>query len=190
MLALLESGRLPGEVETHEGAALFVLGGFQIDRVIGATRAPWTFGFPYYHLNKQGALERKGSFRTGRPLTTFLRELFVLVKKESNFLKWINLDLPPKLSKQDMLLTCKIIGRAKEKYEQQFKGRFCVVMHPLREYQQYKEELKGLLEKEGVEVLDPPVEDRPEGKYTIPGDGHPNAALNGFLSAKLARDLG
>ena len=186
MLALLETGRLPAEVESNAGRAVYIYYNSHIDRATGSMRAPWTYDFPYYRMNKDGRLERRGSFVTGRPLITRIYKFFDILKYKSAFLRLVNFSLPIRVSRQDIRLTAEIIKEARRQYERQFRGKFYVLIYPLEKEDERVKKLRSILELSGITVLYYPLEGE---EYVINGDYHPNARLNEFLTNSLVRDL-
>jgi hypothetical protein len=189
MLALLETGRLPREVQTNQGVAVYYFGGWDFDRAVGSMVSPWTFELPYYRLDENGRLVRNGSFKTGRPIVTRLYEWLNMAKDYSSFLQLINFRVPPEPTKQDVLLTAAIVKRAKELYEHQFAGRFYLLMNSLEDPKDTRlQEFSRILQEGGVEVLYYPKTDK-RYEYTIKSDGHPNQKLSEFVATNLVRDL-
>src|SRR3989338_9661890 len=126
MLALLQTGRLPDEIESNEGAAVYVFSDLHLNRALGFMWSAWNYDTPYYRLNEEGSLERKGSFRTGRVLITRL----YLFLGRSSFLKLINFDFPLKHSDRDIRLIAEIIKESRNQYLKQFHGKFYLLIHP------------------------------------------------------------
>jgi len=194
MLALLESGRLPEEVDSDGGFAIYVFVDPHLDRGIGSTRVPWLYNSPYYRLDGKGRLRRDGSFETGRPVTTAAFRLINEAKGYSNFLRLINLEVPANLSDEDVRLNFEIIRGARREYERQFNGTFIVLIHSIHwdTYLEQRRRLAELLKEEGIPVLHYQVEYSPEDR--IQGDEHPTAELNYRMayniSETLRRDFG
>ena len=193
MLALLENGHLSKEVESKNGIAIYVFITSHVDRAIGSSFCDWIYTSPYYFLDGNGKLQRDGSFITGRGIITSVYILFSTLKSKSSFLRLINLNLPPRFSKKDVLLTYEIIARSKSLYEEQFNGTFYVLIHPYHlDTPQNKKVLNiltNLFEKNNITALDyssmiPDLEG-----YRIPIDGHPNVELNRLVSDRLIEDL-
>jgi hypothetical protein len=188
MLALLESERLLQEVKSSKGLAFYIYMWRHIQRSIGSTTEP-QYGAPFYYLDNTGTLQRKGSFISGRPVKTKIYRIFLKVKDKSNFLKLIGLHFPIKISDKDIRLTYEIIAHSKKRYEEQFNGTFYVLIHPSY-MDENAEKLISLLETNNVDVLNYHIENyQVRRQYVIPGDGHPNAKLNIFLSEKLINEF-
>lgn len=187
MLAILQKGNLPKEVESNQGIDLYFLIDHHIKRAIGYTSANWTFNSPYYYLDENDVLKRKGSFDSGRPFISLLYEKFLNLKEKSNFLKLINLNLPLIISDRHIYLTYQIIEESNRLYESQFNSTFYVVLHPSYFTPEYKLKLIELFKKNGINYLD--YSTRKYRKYTIPNDGHPTYKLNKFFSDDLVKDL-
>ena len=110
-LALLEMPKISDDIKEPEGIAVYTFLHDHIYRAIGSmyTYNGWGTTDPYYYLDKNGYVVRKGSFQDGRPFTSFLYGLL----GKSYTLKYFGFDLPIKLTKQDALLTCEIIKKAR-----------------------------------------------------------------------------
>lgn len=187
-LALLESRKLPREVKSSKGVAAYVFTPSHVSRAIGSSWCSWIFGSPYYYLERNGRLCRRGSFTTGRPLITALYKVFLGLKKRLSFLKIIDLNLPFRISKNDIRLTSEIIAESKRLYEQQFDGAFYVIIHPLLADSKVCDPLIAFLKKKNIRVLAyEPIRD--SGGYCFTSDGHPNGKLNNILAKKLAKDV-
>jgi len=186
MLATLESGRLPDEVSSRKGVAIYYYGVWDVQRATGAFSAFWSYDFPYYRINSAGELERHGSFRTGRPFVTWVYELL----NKSNFLRLIHFDSPFSTSSPNVRLTVEIIKKAQREYLRQFHGRFYVLVNSYEKAEDPRLKLlRSSLEESGIPVLYYPLPREHVDDYYIAGDGHPNAKMNELLSDQLAKDL-
>ncbi len=190
MLTLLESGDLKDEVFSDEGIAIYVLIPAHINRVIGNTLADWLYEGPYYVIENNEVV-RRGSFRTGRERTTNFYELFNKIKDKSNFLKMINLELPPWSTKEHIELTAKVIKKSRDLYEEQFNGDFFVMFHPewnrTEDKRGYSELIKQLTEV-NINILDYSDYSYPDDKV-IWCDQHPKRILNYDVALLSAQDL-
>ena len=188
MLALLETRRLPLEVRSNKGAAIYYFGKWDFDRAVGSMRSWWLYNSPYYRLNKGGSLERRGSFARGRPIVISVYRFLDKLKQKSKFCKLIDITLPLSISERDVVLTLEIIKESKKQYENQFDGKFYVLMNPFEDRgDSYIKEFTRLLEENGIQIIYYPL--KIGWEYVIYGDGHPNAKQNEFLVNNLIRDL-
>lgn len=191
-LAQLESGEIEAQVASGGGSAIYGLIPSHISRTIGDTRAFWMYGGPYYLLDDRGRLRRRGSFATGRPVTTRLYRWFRELKRRSHFLRWIDLDLPLRLSDDDVRLTARVLAEAGRAYRDRFAGRFYVLFHPTWdlgvEANAHRHRLLcSLLSQSGVELLDEAGAGLGPDEIIRPGcDRHPNGRLNRRLADALA----
>jgi hypothetical protein len=189
MLALLEKGDLPSQVESERGLAVYTFYPHQVYRAIMSTRVPMLFSSPYYYLDSRGILQRGKSFAEARPITSCIYRAFLKLQQISNFIKLTRLNLPPKMSKKDIYLTSRIILEAKRLYEKQFDGKFYVLIHPF--YSEQKKRIRLMtefLENGGIKVLYYHHPGNMED-FTVKHDGHPNAEINKFLADELKGSL-
>jgi len=187
MLAHLEREEFPKEINKTGGIAIYIFIRLHIRRVIGDMYSlnKWCYSCPYYYLDKNNELQRKGSFKTGRPIITKIYQIL----GKSNFVKYFEINLPPHKEKH-VYLIYKIIEKSKELYEEKFNGTFYVLRHPLYNNNKESEELKKLLEENHIQVLEYNINTTNNYKeYKIPEDNHPNAKLNKLLAEKIAQDI-
>jgi len=190
MLALLEPGRLPQEVKSNKGVAVYYFIYDHFNRAVGTMGRPWIYGFPYYRLDKDGVVQRDGSFKTGRALITYFYYFLYAMVDKSNFCHLINFSLSSKLTLKDIQLTVEIIKKAKQLYEEQFNGKFYVLIYPFDENRDpYLNEFVSLLKENGIAVLNFPLPKNEKSDYVIKHDGHPNAKLNEYLTDNLVQVL-
>ena len=187
MLAKMESGTLPGEIQEKRGILIYVFMDAHVARVIGSMRVATSWGRnrPYYTLDPDGNPVHHGDFTTGRPRLTGIYRVF----SHSRLLQALQIDLPPRITPRHLQLVARIIGAARNRYQQRFPtGDFYVVLYPGSRYGQ---RLRPMLERMGVKVLDySGLYDRNDLRYVIsPEDRHPNAWANQTLAERLVRDL-
>jgi hypothetical protein len=189
MLALLEKGDLPSEVKSDKGLAIYVFDVAHVYRAISSTRIPGLFSSPYYYLDRHDMLHKSESFAGGRPVLSAIYRIFIKLRSVSNFLKVIRLDLPFRMSKKDIYLASRIIREAKKLYEEQFDGKFYVLIHPFCLWQKKRvRQMTEFLKEGGINILYYDIPGNLE-QFRIKGDGHPNSKLNKFLSGRLRNDL-
>ncbi len=189
MLALLEDDNFAEEINKTGGKAIYIFIPNHIRRVIGNLYihkkwyAGWTF--PYYKLDKNLKLERKGNFKTGKPITTTIYQILA----RSQLIKYYKIDLP-KHKEKHTYLTYKIIEKSKEIYEEKFNGTFYVLIHPIHNDNIKSLELKELLQENNINILEYNLTHTNIRKeYKIKGDGHPNAKSNKELAKNIAESL-
>lgn len=184
MLALLESAKLPQEVESKVGDAVYVLVlPTGIQRLMGSLETDWVYDFPYYFLDKNQQVVRKGNFLSERTLQTYIYQTANTIRKKSPFLQLLNVSLP--ISHDDILLMYKTITKSQLLYEQQFHGRFIVLIHPFSVQTKESMELIQLLEANNIEVIQYKMHDA-LSTYKISGDGHANKKMNQELASYMA----
>ncbi len=186
MLALLESGQLPAQMfmpaklgvylylpEVHEAR---VVGDLDIVNGFGS-------GFPYYELNATGQPDRKGSFVSGRPVTSLFYG--VLGRSRTRALLGLNF---PRRQPQHYLLTAAVIAKARDLFLQQFPdSRFIVVAYPDSGSETLT--LKTCREN-GLEVLNlRQLFDPAHPSFQHEGDGHPTPAANAAVANAIVKYL-
>jgi len=179
-LALLEKKKLNNEIPEINGLGIYWYNRGHISQVIGsANDIEWLKEGPYYYLDQQEHLQRKGSFLTGRPyITAFYRFL-----KWSKVLDIFHLDFP-KLSQRDGQLTCTILEQIKNHFLQNFaQSQFLVVLTSLNFSPSYPD-IKACLAKRHVDFLDleNKIWEKDPQEFVIQGDGHLNAKGNYYLA--------
>ena len=186
MLAVLESKRLPQEVQSTSGIGVYVL--FEpnsIARLIGSTEIPWGYEFPYYTLDKNQEIMRKENFFSDKTPLTYLYSTYSDLRNKSAFLQLLNINFPLTIKEKDVFLFYKLIEKSKKLYEEQFDGTFYVLIHPLTEYSNDVVKLICLLVDHHIPILQYPL-DPTSKEYRIVGDGHPNGKTNQLLSVYMA----
>lgn len=187
MLAILEQKNFTKEVNKTGGKAIYLFTNLEVKRVIGEAKLLYgrNINSPYYYLDKNDEVQRKGSFKAGRPITTAIYKLL----GRSNVIKYYNIDIPIH-RKKHTYLTYKIIEKSKEIYEEKFNGTFYVLIHPFHNNKKETKELKQLLINNNINILEYNITNKTniEG-FRIPYDGHPNAKLNKELAEQIAMSI-
>lgn len=184
MLARLETSDLRREIAEAEGAAVYVLPAWAVDRVIGGSATmSWVEELPYYRL-ENGEPIRDGFFQTTRPLySRFTRAL-----GSSRMMQWAGVAWPPRVRPADLELTCAVLAKAQRLLNAQLGPTPLVVaLHPNGGFHDFASCLAPL----GIPILDYHTlfYDRPTTETRIPIDGHTNAHGNRLLAARLAKDV-
>jgi hypothetical protein len=186
MLALLESGQLPAQMFMPAKLGVYLyLPEIHEARVVGDMDIVNGFGsgFPYYELNATGQPERKGSFASGRPVTSLFYG--VLGKSRTRALLGLNF---PRRQPQHYLLTAAVIARARDLFLQQFPdSRFIVVAYPDPDPETLTLQT---CRKNGLEVLDlRQLFDPAHPSFQHEGDGHPTPAANAAVASAIVKYL-
>jgi len=190
MLARLETEDLAEQIEEPSGILVYVFASFHVRRAIGSMRvaSSWGRAFPYYCLDGEGGLVRKGTFTSGRPrLATWYGRL-----GKSDTLWYWDFDVPLFLKDGHLALTSRIIAASRDRFQKTFpNSRFCVLLYPGKP----NAELSGkriipFLEQAGLEFLDfTALIDMRQPAFTIKEDGHPTGAANRRVAERLAAEL-
>lgn len=173
LLALMDDRDLRKEIDAEYGVGVYV---FISDHV---RRAAYTLGrvashrSPYYVLDEEGRVVRKGNFHHTHPV---LFRLYRDVLSHSNLIKLLRVDLPP-IDDDDIQRVCRLVGQARHRFTEHFnKSEFYVIFHPSHygEPAQYAGKLRACLERSGILYLD--YSNEPWGEeLNIPYDQHPSA---------------
>jgi hypothetical protein len=187
MLAQLQRGELTKEIPEHQGIAIYTFIDDHIDRAIGEMRHynNWEQHAPFYTLDADDRLVRKGDFTSGRPLVSFL----YWVMGKSQILQYFNITFPPSIREEHIRLTARMIVEARTAFHQQFpSAEFYVLLYPgVRRGQ----DLIPYLAQAGVKYLDyATLIDWPHPELTQADRGHPTAQGHKMVAAQLAKDLG
>jgi hypothetical protein len=132
---------------------------------------------PYYQL-RHGKLIRRGLFSNDR---TMINKIYRIMYK-SNIIKFF--EFYP-ITNNDIKLTYSIIEESKNIYNDNFNGKFYVLVHPLSNMQ---DRLKKELEENNISLLQPPK--IYGNNYTLhESDGHPNALTNEILAEYILKKI-
>lgn len=193
MLELLNVRRFADEVPEPEGYAVFFAIPAHIARVIGSSKVStgWGRHFPFYQVGSDGGLVATGDFVHARPLTTLAYHFW----NKSSLAAALDVDLPPRYTKQDYRLTARILAEAGHKLARQVRLRgFYVILGQAYNDPQLRvlEELRAALAREGVPYLDyARLVDAGDPRYRISEfDAHNSATANRAIAARIVSDLG
>jgi hypothetical protein len=160
---------------------IYVFPGFHVRRAVGAGG----FGpnFPFYDLDASGALVRKGTFASARPIRT---GLFSLLGHTELFHYFDGRFYP---SDRDVAVTVQIIEASLKAFQKKFgSDRFYVVIYP--DSREVAARVIPLFEARGIKYLDySRLFSLRDPGLAIPGEGHPTAAANRILSERLLADI-
>ncbi len=187
MLARMQHHNLSVNTAEKDGKAIYIFFWDHIYRSVGTMDryARWVSTFPYYTI-EDGELIRKGNFRNGRPILSWVYEHIY----NSCIIKTFNIDFPLKINDQHLDLTTEIILKSKETYAEQFgNDDFYLVFHPtyIRGSEEETNKFKTLLEAKNIRYIDLQDFIIYSGKYTLKGDPHPNANTAKLIAEELLR---
>ncbi len=188
MLAKLQSGELNKEINEEHGILIYCFITSHIDRAIGSSYVVnnWGREMPYYTIDNNDRLIRKGNFTSGRPLLSFMYWLM----GKSQILIYLHLKFPIKINDDHINLTSKIIEESRNTFREKFNSNdFYVLLYPTK-----SKNVKSLIpyfKGAGIKILDySNLIDMTKKEFSIEGDGHPTAKAHKIVAVKLAEDLG
>jgi hypothetical protein len=107
----------------------------------------------------------------------------------SNFLRLVGVDFPPRLSRDDLELTCRMIAESRHLYQKQMHNdNFYVVLRASQYPNRFGRQLIPCFERAGVRYIDYSTRAWPE-EYVIKGEGHPSPAGHEAMADWLVKDL-
>lgn len=200
MLGHLEREEFPDEFPERDGKAIYVFIYHHIYRIRGDaylfSAGKWADRVPYYYLDENDELKRRGTIKSEQPFLVFLFDLIY----SSNTFKYLYYPEFPSFAwnyNESRYLTFRIIKKSKEIYESKFNGTFYVVFHPsqtgsLLDEMELAENgdlntFYGLLTENGIPILYYPIGYSEKDK--IPYDGHPTGEFNERFAKAVADDL-
>lgn len=188
MLAEIQYRDLSKQVAEKDGCGYYIFFWDHIYRAIGTmTRyTEWLHLAPYYKM-QNGKLKREKLFKDGRPFVSDMYERLY----QTNIVKYFELDLPLKLNDSHFDLVTEMVLETKREYEKQFgNDKFYLVIYP--NYVAYTPEqmqiFKSYLKKKKIKFIDLSHKIVYQGKYTLPGDAHPNAGTNKLIAKYLLQE--
>jgi hypothetical protein len=182
MLANLQSDKITEEVKsTGRGILVYTFIDDHVRRVIGSIRVLFfVHPHPYYTLDRNDQLVRRGSFTSGRPILTKLYR----VMGKSQTLKCFHIDFP-KVNERHLRLTARLISESRRIFREKFgSDDFYVLIYPGSTH--YGKRLIPFLEKANIKYVDYSNLTFEE----IKGDSHPTTTAHMEVAARLSRDLG
>ncbi len=186
MLAQLQNRNLRAEVSQPQGVAVYTFICSHINRAIGSMEVHNTWGasMPYYALNPDGQLERRGNFVSGRPVLAVVYAVLGL----SQTARYFNLQLP-RLTDDHYELTARILAAAAHQFEAQFGPGNPVYVLIYPDQQGCTGQLLPQFDKLGLKYLDySRLFTRAQADLWQP-DGHPSPRAQQLVAEKLAQDL-
>jgi hypothetical protein len=187
MLARLQEGSIEEEIEESDGAAIYFFIDDHVSRVIGRLRiyVGWGHNMPYYTIDEEGALVRKGDFTSGRPWTTRFYNLI----GRSAIIRFFKINFPLRITEDHIRLTCRVIEESRDLYREAFgNDNFYVVFYPGA---RYAGRLKPYLEKAGIRYVDyAHLFDRTDKRYVLSeSDTHPTPFAHKTIAGQLVKDI-
>jgi|GEM_PF-703142 len=187
MLAKLQEGGIKREIAEKQGILVYVFIDDHIDRVIGSQKIAqaWGKNMPYYVLDSNGNLERRGNFTTGRPSLA----LWYRLLGKSEIATYFNFDISYGVDEDDLKLTARIVEDSRNAFSRLFESDdVYVVLYPgskigKRLFPHFKRARVKYLDYS--ELFDPTRED-----LQIEGDAHPTPKAYRWLAHQLTQDLG
>lgn len=185
--ALMNERDLRKEFDGEYGIGVYVFINDHVRRATYTLRRKASHQSPYYALDDESGVIRKGNFHLANPV---LSRLYRDVLSRSKLLELMGVDLPA-VDDEDILRTCRLIEKARHRFTEQFKkSEFYVIFHPSHygDSTQYTGMLRACLEQSGVPYLDYSNEPWSE-ELNIPGDAHPNELGHRRLADLIAPQL-
>ena len=187
MLAKLQEGGIKREIAEKQGILVYVFIDDHIHRVIGSQKIvqAWGKNMPYYVLDSNGNLERRGNFTTGRPALA----LWYRLLGKSEIATYFNFGFSYGVDEDDLKLTARIVEDSRNAFSKLFESDdFYVVLYPgskigKRLFPHFKRARVKYLDYS--ELFDPTRED-----LQIEGDAHPTPKAYRWLADQLTQDLG
>ncbi|MBK7856415.1 MAG: hypothetical protein IPJ79_17335 [Bacteroidetes bacterium] len=184
MLALFEHRNLKNYIQQKNGSAFYIYFGGHPKRAIGDmfSYLYWNADCPYYDWQGD-SLVYKGSFKTGRKITSWFYEKF----SKTFFCRYYNIQLPGKLRSYHYQFTLQMIKQSYNQYKKQFgNDNFYVVLMP-----GWKDEMAVYLKHTDLKVIDCTnlVSDYWNEKYYFLGDGHPRPLFYKLVAQELQKQM-
>ena len=183
MLAQLQDPSIHKIVKERAGVVIYVLLDAHIARVNDFYQeSSWLSDSPDYEYDRNGHLQRAGSYRTAHPWRTkFYDSLRTL---QSRFFPNLEFNLPP-ITQSSYEHLCDLTAAAARESAIQFPGsKFIVVNHPRNAA---RPEVIACLKSRGLTVLTPEMDDNAD--YSFKNEGHPTAKFNRDFAPVLASQL-
>jgi hypothetical protein len=188
MLAYLTEMNLKPQLQIvdENTIGIYTFLGFHVHRAVGSPNTYFYFSkyFPYYTLNHENKIVRKGNFKTGR----FISKFYDLIEPIT-FLRDFVSKVSDRYSAKDVELTGRIIEESFINFKEQFKSnKFVVVIYPGSSDLNTKG-IISYLKKSNIRYLDySELVDMSDPKSTV-GDGHPSAFAHKVVGERVAKDL-
>ncbi len=187
MLAKLQSSEMTQEVNEAHGILIYTFIDCHIERAIGSMyTSGWTHNMPYYLVDDNDRVIRKGNFESGRPTVTFLYRLI----GSSQFVKYFGVN-HPRINDDHISTTARIIEESRNTFREKFNSDdFYVLIYPGAS--RYGQRIIPYFESAGIKYLDYSDLIDPNKKefHSGEGDYHPTAQAYKTVAARLVKDIG
>ncbi len=185
VLAKLDSGEVVSGVQEEQGIAVYNFICSHIKRVIGSmdVHNVWGEHMPYYTLNSNDKLIRKGDLVSGRPTLSVIYAIMSI----SHTAKYFNITLP-RLNDSHIAFTARVIEESAKAFKRDFNSdAFYVLIYPPASC---APTLISYLEEVHIKYLDyGTLLDGDDDRVWQP-DRHPTALGHKIVAEKTAVDLG
>lgn len=185
MLAKLQDDKFQEEIKERTGILVYTYLNGHVDRAIGSMYVfnEWGANMPFYTIDSQDNLIRKGSFSSGRPIIS----RFYKVLGRSYFMKYFNVQFPLRITDRHYKLTAKIIEESRDEFRRKFASEnFYVVIYPNK---RTEKKIIPYFEKMSIKYFDYSNLFDPSGSYIFKGDGHPSPKAYRAIAERLSSDI-
>lgn len=188
MLAALENSHITDEVKEHPVMLVYTFIDASINIAIGSMNVYNDMGenMPFYTLDADGNLVRKGTFSTGRPIISLMYKFL----GKSKLLKSLHLDIP-RIRSQHIALTARIIEESRNRFRDRFgSSDFYVIFYP---GSRYSRSLIPYLKKADIKYFDySELFNLKDPQFYIEGDmhSHPSPRAYETIANQFIKDAG
>jgi len=190
MLDLLDDGDVLTPYRDSETVLVFTFIPNHVRRVVGSMRVSTSWGreLSYYAIDSTGALRRRGSLFSGRPV---LSVIYPWLSREP-ILRYYEVDFPVTIRDRHLEHTAAVIAAGRDRFRADVPiGRFYVMLYPDRP----QDELSGrrivpYLASRGITVFDYSNRTDASEEDWLQWDTHPTAPAQARVGGWLAADLG
>lgn len=186
MLAHLARDDLSGEIQEKSGVAVYTFIDDHIKRAVGSMHVcnSWGKDMPFYTVDSNGRLIRKGTFYRDRPILT---RLYLFLGKRQ-FVKYFNLGFP-RISRVHLKLVVQMIRKSRDIFLEKYPdSEFIVIVFPGSHYGKM---ILRDLNKYEIKYFDySSLLDMSAPGYTIDGQGHPRTHVYRAVAERFAKDAG
>ena len=190
MLARLRETDIRKEIEEKKGILIYTFIDDHVNRAIGDLRTyDWGYNSPYYAIDHNGKLIRKGNFTSGRPTLSLIYNIM----RKSRIVNFFRINLPLCITDAHIRLTAGITEESYKTFKEKFKSDdFYVIFYPWAS-SRYAKRMMPYLRRAGIKYLDYStglVKGEDHRKYLISmHDGHPGPMLNKIVAERIFQDL-
>jgi hypothetical protein len=187
MLARLQSSEITKEINETRGMLIYTFIDTHVNRAIGTMNIHINRGdkMPFYTIDSNDRLVRKGNFVSGRPGLSFVYD----VLNKSQIIKYIGVNFP-RIRDDHIRIVARIIEESRNTFRDKFDSDdFYVLFYPGST--QYAKRIIPYLENVGIKYLDySDLTNLRTRKFKIIGDGHPTARAHMTVAEKVVEDIG